>query len=88
MTRSFALAPLLVCALGCAHANAARGGAGASGELSAEQLYRRRCGSCHASIPAHAYPASEWPGIVDRMRSPAALSDDEAARILGWLRGE
>ncbi len=51
-----------------------------------EQFYDDRCGRCHDPVPRHGYPASQWPAIVQRMRSEARLTEAETKRILLWLQ--
>ncbi len=56
------------------------------------QLYRTRCGTCHALHEPRALTAAMWEVQVNRMRETVRrrgvppLSDDEQTRLLGYLR--
>ena len=73
-----------VCVSACA--SVARGNRVSSADAPGRALYLEKCGTCHAPFPAHSYMASQWPSIVDDMADEAALTEEETAAILRFLK--
>ncbi len=83
-TRTLVLAPaaaLALAALACAGAPAGSAGPDAAGD----RLYRSRCSACHRAYPPSSRDRAAWAQILPKMAPRAKLTDDERARILGYL---
>lgn len=58
----------------------------------AARLYLTKCGDCHAAPLPSIHPASQWPGVVQRMqfrmtsKAMRELNDYERETIVGYLQ--
>lgn len=69
-----------------ADADAAFGTPRGSADPGAAMLYYSRCAQCHAAIPPSAFPASQWPQLVERYGPRAGLFGAERSRVVAWLQ--
>lgn len=72
---------LALSSLACAGAPAAE-----AGPAGAERLYRSKCSACHRAYSPSSRDRAAWADIVPKMARRAKLSDDERARVLGYLQ--
>lgn len=52
------------------------------------QLWSENCGRCHLAPGKSAYTSKEWDAIGLHMRMRAQLPEDEANKIISFLKGE
>jgi len=54
----------------------------------ADRLYEMKCGRCHAAHDPTEYAAEEWAGLVNSMKSQAALTVAEMEELVEYLESE
>ncbi len=50
------------------------------------QMFDAACGACHSPAPPGHFPANQWVGIVNDMKSNTALEDDEVRFLQAYLQ--
>ncbi|WP_169753027.1 hypothetical protein [Campylobacter mucosalis] len=53
-----------------------------------EELFKTRCGGCHALHHYDEYNANVWPSVVESMRANSALDDTEFATLVRFLQSK
>ena len=53
-----------------------------------DRLYELKCGRCHAAHDPTEYAAEEWVGLVNSMKSQAALTVAEMEELVAYLESE
>lgn len=55
---------------------------------SGNELWSENCGRCHLAPGKSSYTSKEWDAIGLHMRMRAQLPEDEANKIISFLKGE
>jgi len=56
-----------------------------SGNFTAEQLYKDKCGGCHALYEKEKYSNDEWESVLVRMEKKAHLDESQSKLIRQYL---
>ncbi len=55
-------------------------------QKSGAQLWSQKCQSCHNAPPPNAFSPQQWDVIIDHMRVKANLTNQEADKIVAFLK--
>lgn len=55
-------------------------------EITGEQVYKNTCGKCHSERAPKERTDAEWKLLVTQMRVAAALTAEEARKVLQYLQ--
>jgi trimethylamine-N-oxide reductase cytochrome c-type subunit TorC len=50
------------------------------------EMFDSACGACHSATPAGHFPANQWVGIVNDMKTNTALEEDEIRFLTAYLQ--
>ena len=56
-----------------------------NGNLSGEQLYKEKCGGCHALYQREKFGERDWDSVIVRMEKKARLDDHQSKLIREFL---
>ncbi|NCS81058.1 MAG: hypothetical protein COZ80_07410 [Ignavibacteria bacterium CG_4_8_14_3_um_filter_37_9] len=56
-----------------------------NGILSGEQLYKEKCGGCHALYQRDKFKEGDWDSVIVRMEKKARLDDNQSKLIREYL---
>lgn len=56
-----------------------------NGNFSGEQLYKEKCGGCHALYRREKYEEGDWDSIIARMEKKARLDEHQSKLIREYL---
>jgi len=55
-------------------------------QASGAQLWAQKCQSCHNAPPPSAWSTQQWDVIINHMRVKANLTNEEAKKIVAFLK--
>lgn len=67
---------------GCSNEKSIKQG---NGNLSGEQLYKEKCGGCHALYQRDKFSERDWDTVIARMEKKARLDDHQSKLIREYL---
>lgn len=78
----FVLFFLILVFTGCSNEKTIKQG---NGNLSGEQLYKEKCGGCHALYQRDKFSEGDWDSVITRMEKKARLDEHQSKLIREYL---